>query len=178
MSPIQNSVVPCELPRSALLRRYIDTGAYADCYVTEIDALVAHAEYVEAFYTTPVFKLERLILKWVVDKPSTDADAGRLARGESDSFAAWSVEARAPNQLLLCDYQHRTRSWLMIAPLESGGAGTCLYFGSAVVPVRTSVGATRLGFTFRALMGFHKAYSRVLLRAARSRLDRGRNANG
>jgi hypothetical protein len=170
MSSIQSSVTPCELPPAALLRRYLDAGAYADCYVTEIVAPVSHAEYVEAFYTTAVFKLERFILKWLVNKPSTDADVRRLAGGETDSFAAWSLEAKAPGQLLLCDYQHRTRSWLMIAPLESGRTGTRLYFGSAIVPVRTKSGAVRMSFFFRALLGFHKLYSRVLLKAARSRL--------
>jgi hypothetical protein len=171
MSAIQSSISACELPSSALLRKYVDTGAYTDCYVTEITTSVSQAEYVEAFYTTAVFKLERLILRWLVAKPSSDSDARRLANAEIDSFAAWSVEDRAPNQLLLCDFQHRTRSWLMVAPIESGDAGTRLYFGSAVVPVRERSGEAALGFTFSALLGFHKLYSRILLRAARSRLD-------
>ena len=49
----------CELPSNALLNRYLASGAYADCYVTEVTRRVSHAEYVEAFYTTAVFKLER-----------------------------------------------------------------------------------------------------------------------
>jgi hypothetical protein len=163
------SITPCELPPTALLRKYLDGGAYADCFATEIVTPVSHPEYVEAFYTTAPFRLERLILKFLVNKPSTDTDVRRLARGETESFAAWSVEARAPNQLLLCDYQRRTRSWLMIASIEGGSTGTRLYFGSAVVPVQSSSGQ-RVSFAFRALLGFHKLYSRVLLAAARSRL--------
>jgi hypothetical protein len=60
----------------------------------------------------------------------------------------------------------------MVAPLQTGSSpSTLLYFGSAVVPVRDMVsGQPRLGFLFKALLGFHKLYSRVLLRAARSRL--------
>jgi hypothetical protein len=73
---------------------------------------VSQAQYVSAFYTTFVFKLERLILKWTVSKPSTDAQVKRLADGSIDSFAAWMVEARSQNQLLMCDYQRLTRSWL------------------------------------------------------------------
>ena len=161
----------CELPPFALLRKYVYKGAYTDCYVTAVAASVSHAEYVEAFYTTAVFKLERLLLKWLVAKPSSDLDARRLAHAEVNSFSAWSVEGRATDQLLLCDFQRRTRSWLMVAPIENGG-GTRLYFGSAVVPVVTKSGAARLGFTFSALLGFHKPYSRILLRAARSRLER------
>jgi DNA-binding transcriptional LysR family regulator len=88
------------------------------------------------------------------------------------------IEDRAPNQLLLCDFQHRTRSWLMVASIESGDAGTRLYFGSAVVPVRRRSGEAALGFTFSALLGFHKLCSRILLRAARSRLAGRRRAGG
>jgi hypothetical protein len=168
MSQVQSSITPCELPPSALLRKYVYEGAYTDCYVTEIATIVSHAEYVEAFYTTAAFRLERLILKWLVAKPSSDSDVRRLARAEVDSFAAWSVEGRAPDQILLCDFMRRSRSWLMVAPIEEGG--TRLYFGSAIVPVRSKSGKAVLGFPFNAMMGFHKLYSRVLLGSARSRL--------
>jgi len=168
--PTMNSIQPCELPPDALLRRYRERGAYTDCYAVEIPKAVSHAEYVEAFYTTWVFKLERLILRLLVSRPSTDAGARQLARGERDDFAAWSVEARAPDQLLLADFVGRTKSWLMVA---SGPGGTRLYFGSAVVPVRNKKsGESSLGIVHSTLLGFHKLYSRVLLRAAHSRLLR------
>jgi hypothetical protein len=172
MSPIQ----PYALPEHALLGRYAHGGAYTDCYATEVPASVSHAEYVEAFYTTALFKLERLLLAWFVSKPSSDAQARQLAVGELNSFAAWGVEERNVNQLLMSDFNGRTRSWLMVAPVQSGGAATTrLYFGSAVVPiVNKASGQARLGFVFRALLGFHKLYSRALLRAACSRLARSR----
>ncbi len=177
MPPIQSSVRPCELPEGALLRKYLHAGAYADCYVTEVARSVSHAEYVEAFYTTVVFKIERLLLEWLVSRPSTDMEARQLACGALSSFAAWRVEGRGPDQLLLSDFTGRTRSWLMTAPVGNGGASptTRLYFGSAVVPVVSArSGRATLGFTFRSLLGFHKLYSRVLLLAARSRLTRQR----
>jgi hypothetical protein len=64
----------------------------------------------------------------------------------------------------------------MVAPVHAAGAAaTRLYFGSAVVPaVDKATGRLRMGFAFRALLGFHRIYSRVLLRAARSRLERAR----
>jgi hypothetical protein len=129
---------------------------------------ISHAQYVEAFYTTLVFKTERALLKWLVAKPSTDAEARRLAHGERDSFAAWTVEARDQDQLLMADYVGRTKSWLMIA--QSGDAATRLYFGSAVVPVRGRSGRPTMGRPYRALRGFHKLYSRVLLRAAAAKI--------
>jgi hypothetical protein len=165
-----------ELPEGALLRRYLRSGAYADCYVTEIARQVTHAEYVAAFYTTPLFKLERLILAWLVARPSTDAQVQALAAGRLDAFAAWTVEARANDQLLLSDFRGRTRSWLMVEEARINGApGARLYFGSAVVPVtdRKSGQATP-GICFRALLGFHRLYSQALLQSAKSRLTRSR----
>jgi hypothetical protein len=166
MTPIQ----ACEPPQNALLRQCRERGAYTDCYAVEIPQVVSHAEYVEAFYTTWVFRLERLILRLLVSRPSTDAGARQLALGEREDFAAWSVEARAPDQLLLVDFQGRTCSWLMNKPLP-GGQSTRLYFGSAVVAAQDRhSGAQGIGFVFRALLGFHKLYSRVLLRSAVRRL--------
>jgi hypothetical protein len=162
----------CKLPPGALLGRYLGGGAFADCYVTEIASPVTHAEYVSAFYTTPVFKLERLILEWLVSRPSTDTQALQLATGTLDEFAAWSVESRSTDQLLLSDFRGRTRSWLMIEKAGVDGAsGTRLYFGSAVVPaIDRKSDRALLGFTDRALLGFHKLYSRVLLQAAHRQL--------
>ncbi len=172
------SIHRSELPPGALLRKYQNGEAYADCYVTQIARHVSHAEYVEAFYTTPLFKVERRLLAWVVSKPSTDAQAGQLACGTLDSFAAWSVEERCEDQLLMCDFQGRTRSWLMVVPAEGeSAASTRLYFGSAVVPARAARAGARtpdLGLTFRLLLGFHKLYSRALLSSAKSRLMRQR----
>jgi len=162
-------VRPHPLPDHALLHAYTRNGSYTDCFATDVTAPVSHAQYVEAFYTTWVFKLERWILRWAVARPSTDEQARCLAAGALDKFAAWSVEQRANNQLLMCDYLGRTRSWLMTAPLPRGG--TRLYFGSAVVPVRDKrTGEPTLGRSYSLLLGFHKLYSRVLLGAAARRL--------
>jgi len=158
------SIQPSPLPDTSLLAKYRRDGCYTDCYMTEISISVSHAQFVNAFYTTPLFKLERFILTWTVSKPSTDAQAKQLADGLTDKFAAWRVEARTEKQLLMCDFVSRTRSWLMVVPVEKG---TRLYFGSAVIP-RT--GKSMLGTGVRALLGFHKVYSVALLYAARSRL--------
>lgn len=171
------SIESCSIPDGALLHNYLGAGTYTDCYVTDIRGSVSHAQYVMAFYTTPVFKLERLILKIAVSRPSTDAQAKQLAAGSIDVFSAWYVEARSENQLLLSDFHHRTRSWLMVVPIAGvSGTRTRLYFGSAVVPVENSrTGKFTLGFGFRALLGFHRFYSVVLLYAARSLLEAQRS---
>lgn len=165
-------VRPSEVPVDSLLSRYVASGAYADCYVTEVPDSVSHERFVEAFYTTLLFKLERLLLGLLASLPSTDAQAKQLAEGQRASFAAWSVEARVHNQLLLS--AGRTRSWLMVvASTGVEGKRTRLFFGSAVVPRRSLTGV-RAGFgpMFGALLGFHKVYSRALLLAARVRLSR------
>jgi hypothetical protein len=155
------SVRACALPEQSLLAKYARPGAYTDCYSAEIARTVSAAEYVEVFYTGSLFKLERLLLARIAFRPSTDEHAKELALGIRDTFAAWRVEERSAEQLLMRDFSGRTRSWLMVIPAGSGGSR--LYFGSAVVP---------MGFRFKALLGFHKLYSRALLDAARSRLAR------
>lgn len=154
------------LPVGAMLQKYRESGDYTDCYTLDVEGAVSQADYVRAFYISWLFKLERFILTWAVAKPSSDQDAAELATGEREAFAAWTVEGRAANQLLMCDYQKRTRSWLMTAPLD-GGKRTRLYFGSAVVSLRRDGRkAHAFGASFHLLLGFHKLYSCALLRAA------------
>lgn len=170
------SIEKCSIPDNALLADYFRDDTYTDCYKTDVSGVVSHAEFVTAFYTTRLFKLERFILKWLVSKPSTDTEAKRLAEGEANTFAAWSVESRCENQILLSDYQNRTRSWLMVSPLlEDGVTQTRLYFGSTVTPVRNrKTGKITLGLGFHVLLGFHRIYSVALLFSAKSRLNRSR----
>ena len=155
-----------ELPSHALLATYAAMeGCFTDCYVADVPTDVGLARFVEAFYTTPLFKLERIILKLAVSRPSTDDEARRLASGQLESFSAWNVEARTQDQLLMADRQERTRSWFMVASMpDSGGARTRLYFGSAVLPVKNQdTGALEMSSGFKALLGFHKIYARALL---------------
>ena len=160
------------LPTQALLTKYAISGAYTDCFVTDIARTVSHAEFVEAFYTGRLFKVERFLLRVFISKPSTDLQARQLAAGELNAFAAWRVEARAADQLLLCAIDRRTRSWLMVSAAQEPG-WTRLYFGSAVVAaVSPSTGKSNMGFVFKALLGFHRLYSRALLRSAAARLAR------
>jgi hypothetical protein len=167
-----NIVQTGELPQEAILGKYKQEGAYTDCNFIDIPRAVSQAAYVETFYTTKLFKIERLILALLAQKPSTDAQAKLLALGEAKSFAAWSVERRTSDQLLLCDFLGRTRSWLMSAVTKDGNSSTTrLYFGSAVVPkVDRASGRASFGIAFHMLSGFHRIYSRALLRSARSRL--------
>lgn len=157
-------------PDAALLHRLQAEGVHLDGYHCVASGHVALADYVEAFYTTRLFRLERLILAAVLRRPSTDAQARELAQAQRDDFAAWTVEARAPDQLLLRDVLGSTYSWLMVETIAGDDAGTRLHFGSAVLPVRRVGVPPRLGFVYRTLLGFHDHYSRALLAAARTHL--------
>lgn len=159
-----------ELPEGALLSRYHRDGSYTDCYYMDAAGTIALSKYISAFYTTPLFKVERHILALLAGKASSDQSAHELAAGNASKFAAWSVEDRTLNQLLLRDFLGRTRSWLMTEPLHTTGA-TRLYFGSAVVPKsRSTTGKASFGFAFHALYGFHHRYTKALMRAAQSKL--------
>ena len=168
---IRLSIRPAELPATALLARYRRADSYVDCFQCEFPAPVTQAKFIEAFYTTWLFGIERQLLG-LIKRPSSDLQAQQLASGQIDTFAAWRVEARTDTQLLLADFSGQTRSWLMVEPIANSGAQTRLYFGSAVVPRAAPDGQAQLGFAFKALLGFHKLYSRALLAAARRRLSR------
>jgi hypothetical protein len=167
---------PYPVPDDAIISAYRAQGAYTDCFVLNVPGTVTHAQFVEAFYTSPLFKVERAIISAFVSKPSTDEQSAELALGTRDQFAAWTVERRSENQLLLCDYQGRTRSWLMVTPNEtSGAASTRLWFGTAVVSSGTTgTGTPRMPLAFRLLGWAHVIYAKALLRSAARRL--GSNA--
>ena len=166
------SIEKCPIPFDTMLGKYVVNGAYTDCYMTEISGQVHFPEFIFSFYTTPLFKLERSILKLNVAKPSTDVQARQLADGEINNFAAWQVENRSENEMLMCDFRGRTSSWLMAEPVSTlNTTRTRLYFGSAVVQIRNSrTTELSLGFGFQALLGLHQIYSILLLYSAKSRI--------
>ena len=179
-----STVTASSLPTTSLLNRYERPSwegpiePYTDSFAAQIAGEVDITQFVTAFYTTRLFRLERLVLKFLAGKPSTDRQAERMAAGEIEVFAAWNVEARTDNQLLMCDFRARTRSWFMVEPIGAGltaseRAGTLLRFGSAVVPASNAkTGEEGLGRGFETLLGFHKLYSRWLLGSAVRRLTK------
>jgi hypothetical protein len=81
-----STVRPHPLPAHALLTRYSDNGAYADCFVADVAPGISHADYVTAFYTSWLFKLERLVLLCLVAKPSTDQQAGETGARRAETI--------------------------------------------------------------------------------------------
>lgn len=163
-----------DLPDIALSKPYQEKGGYTDCFYIDVPRNVTFEQYIEAFYTTRFFKAERHLLSWFARRPSTDEEARELAVATRDQFAAWSVEGRAANQILMCDYMSKTRSWLMTEDLSNDTeTKTRLYFGSVVVPSGSSGKEASFGFLFHALSGFHLVYSKALLKSAYRSLAAG-----
>lgn len=148
---------------SLIAERRATAGGFADAFVTRVPGRLSLAEYVFAFYTSPVFRAERVVLG-LAGQASTDEEARDLANGQRDSFAVWDRAERRGNELMMHEASGATASWFMVRPVTDG---TEIYFGSHVRP-RTP-GADRMPFVFRALLGFHLLYSRVLLASAARR---------
>lgn len=163
------------VPDDALLRTYRGAvkpdqwGTYADCFAVTIDREVDLTDFVFAFYTSPVFRIEGFILRLLLGASYSKADARAVAGGTSETFSAWYVGQRTATQLLMCDRYERTRSWFCVAP--ASGGGTRLQFGSAVAAKRDKkTGAPELNGGFHFLLWFHILYSQLLLRAAKLNL--------
>lgn len=152
-----------DLPDDALLQRYrAEDGHYRDCFTANVPREVALSDFVEAFYTARLFRVERVILRLTGQGASTDADAKAVAIGTSSAFAAWTVEDRTTNQLLMRDRHGATRSWFKV---EEVGTTTVLHFGSVVVAQHG-----KLPGAMKAFLPLHRLYSRLLLKGAVKRL--------
>ena len=155
-------VTPQVPPPNSLLAALQAQGAFTDAYTLEHPAPVALAQWVAAFYSSRLFKLERGLIGLLLRRPASDAQARELGLAQREQFSAWQVKGRRAHEILLADLSGQTRSWLQVEALPGGA--TRLWFGSAVMP-RPGSQPPRFGWGFRALLGFHRAYSRALLRA-------------
>ncbi len=161
------SVTP--LPQTALLQTYaMRKGHHADCFQTTINSTANLSDYLEAFFASPIMKIERKLLG-LFGYPSSQGDLEKLAHAMSDTFAGWTVEKRDDAQILLSVFGNGIRTWLMC---QSDQNQTTLYFGSGVVPKNPEADQPKLGWPVAALMGFHTFYSKLVLWSARRQLER------
>ncbi|MCX7559646.1 hypothetical protein OS190_08695 [Sulfitobacter sp. F26204] len=156
------------VPQDALLQKYAKGDeAYTDCFAVTSRVEADLPAFIEAFYTTWLFRLERFVLMLALRRRIRDRDVVALATGEAERFAVWTVEAGDAAQILLRESSGATRSYLAVRLDEAGR--TRLLFGSAVV---TRQGA-EMSSLVRILMPLHLLYSRALLSLAERRLRRG-----
>ncbi|WP_462172004.1 hypothetical protein [Pseudoalteromonas xiamenensis] len=157
------SLVP--VPTTSLLGAYKQKRAFTDCYSMSVSIPVTLPQFIEAFYTTRLFKLERWLLAKALNIRSSDEQVSLLAQSSSTKFSAWQVESRSSSEILLAAWQ--TRSWLCVKPLDDTTLSTTLYFGSAVISTRPD---GKFGLAFHMFGGFHRQYSKLLLSAAVKRV--------
>ncbi len=156
-----------DVPNDRLITPFRDAVAHhTDAYSILVSENVELSTYIAAFYTTWLFRLERVVLRVFARAPSSDAEAVSLGQGTTDRFAVWRVEGQSEFEILLGERSGRTKSWLAVEPL---GDGTRLWFGSIVTPIERK-GKLTLGPVFDSLLGAHKVYSRLLLMAAAQRV--------
>jgi hypothetical protein len=169
---MRERVYATDLPPDTLLYRLRQAGYFTDCFTTVVPKAVTLPQFVEAFFTTPLFKAERLVLRLLLRQRTTDRQAYELAHGTRTAFAVWRLVARTDHEILLSDESGRTSSWLMIREdAEGANRATRLLFGSAIKPTAQSTsGAPQLSPMFRAILGLHTVYSIKLLQAAATRL--------
>jgi len=162
---------PVALSEASLLDRRRRRQGYTDCFGLAIPREVTLAQFIEAFYTTRLFKAERLVLR-LLGRGATDRQAAELAAGRIDRFAIWNVVERTADEILLTDGLGRTSSWLMVVAEGSARQpATRLFFGTAVRARSMSAdGRPRFDPLFHALLGLHGFYARRLLQAAAARL--------
>ena len=84
------AVHPCDVPLNTMLRSYKDGPGYADCYVTEVQGAITQVIFIEAFYTSPLFKVERTILKYLASIPMLTQSSLRQATPPSSQLGASS----------------------------------------------------------------------------------------
>ena len=166
------SVKIVKIPENGLLNAYdLKSGCYTDCFCIDVPGSVSFPTYVYAFFNTPVFKLERVLLRLFAFSPSSDTDVANLASGTSDVLSMWNVEERNENQMLMSVGNGPIRTWLMCSSNDISSGTTRLFFGSAVLPSRRNAsGDRKMGRSFHILLGFHKVYSRILLWSAKQKL--------
>ena len=163
------NVIAVPLPEHSLIAgQTLHVGYVTDCFRYEIPKTVDLSDLIDAFYKTPLFRFERLVLSLAPTSRMRDVDITALSKEQVDQISVWQVETRLDAQILLS--AGGTKSWLKVEQMESG---TRFYFGSVLVPRPSSVEGKppEVSWFINSLMGAHLMYSLLLLGDAARRLS-------
>lgn len=160
------------LPDDSLLARHRGPECYRDAFRVEVPGDVSLAELITVFFGSGAFLPERTALR-LIGRGAGRAEIAELADGRAKRFAAWELEAREENELLMHDFLDKTCCWLAVSPggeapdlaggLPRPGAGrTYLWFGTGVRDFE--------GPIISRLREAHRWYARWLLAGAARRL--------
>lgn len=118
-------------PDGALINAYASIpGGYIDSFYVDVPGEVTLSEYILAFFNTPIFRMERLVLGLIPSGRSSSQSIVDLASGSGDKMSGWKTEAREDNQLLLAAGDGPVRTWLMVQSAQTDEDSSRLYFGS------------------------------------------------
>ena len=162
------------LPPQSLLARKRGPECYRDAFRASVAGEVSLGELVTAFFSSRAFLAERMALH-LIGRGADHADIAALAAGRTERFAAWQMEAREENELLMHDFLDQTCCWLAVSTRGPDGAldgplpvpergRTFIWFGTGVREVG--------GPIMRNLQGAHRFYARQLLAGAARGLAR------
>ncbi len=156
------------LPAHAMLSRYADgTASYTDCFAYDYAGPVDLENFLNAFFNSWVFRLERFILKAAARVTISDEDTANFAAARSDRMGLWTAQDRDESQVLTIVGQGPIHSWWMVEPK---GERTRLYFGSAIRPMTAKDGSQRMNPAAKYGGLPHRIYARILLAVAARKL--------
>ncbi|MFT6557059.1 hypothetical protein [Sneathiella sp.] len=169
MKPLQQAE-KTNIPDSSYMQVYDKTpGCQTDAFCFKVDFSVSLEHFIHAFFDSPIFRLERLLIRILTRKQAGLIQVKKLASGTEKTFAVWQVAKRSNREILMKVGTGPIRSWLAAYPDQEGR--TSLYFGSAVLPTKGGKnGSQQVGFLFQATAWFHEFYSRLLLQSAAKNL--------
>ncbi|QZD91391.1 hypothetical protein K3162_07340 [Qipengyuania xiapuensis] len=161
-----------QLPPESLLARRRGPECYRDAFRASVTGEVSLGELITAFFSSRTFLTERMALH-LIGRGAGHAEIAALAAGRTQRFAAWEVEAREEEELLMHDFLDKTCCWLAVSSRGEDGAldgplpvpetgRTYIWFGTAVREFE--------GPIVSRLRGAHRWYARHLLEAAARRL--------
>ncbi|KAK9711516.1 hypothetical protein K7432_007776 [Basidiobolus ranarum] len=139
-------------------------------------------KYVGAFYTSPVFKLERFLINLFSKsspetQPETDQDilSKEFQLGDTVASNSYTVTTRDPNQMELKFSLQKGvidgSSWLAIEEPQAHEGAYTFWFGTAIYPADKELPDFDSRFKSNNMeVRFHKIYSRVLIDMAVKKL--------
>lgn len=164
------------VPEGSFLKAYEGReGCETDCFQADVPGHPDIDRFVHIFFDTWVFRIERRLLALLGEDYATSEDVAALAGRSSDTLAAWTVQDRSADEIILAFKRPRGRTWLQATQLDGSLGSTRLRFGSALLPNIDSEGQTAsISWGLKIGLPLHRLYARLLLAAAARDWKKGR----
>ncbi|KAF0682555.1 Aste57867_25353 [Aphanomyces stellatus] len=148
------------LDPSALISRFVSVPhQHVDVFEVSLDQPTSVTDVARAFFQSPVFQVERMVLNLAGAYVTTDAAIDSLPFAVGDSVVMFKVVDTTPNELLF-KYSDKVNghSWLAVSD-----DGRRLRFGSTIQNASLAV---------RLFTPIHLIYAQVVLASAKYELEK------